>query len=105
MNTDNTQDGAEPSPASAGSQPAAFLVEGHGRYASTAVFLLQEDADAYRTTGATISPLFRQPQPALTDKEREAVGLAAGDYLYHQDPGGRAKFIRETLLGLMERTK
>jgi hypothetical protein len=41
----------------------------------------------------------------LTDEEREAVELAAGDYLYHQDPGGRAQHIRETLLGLLERTK
>lgn len=29
-------------------------------------------------------------QPTLTDAEREAIELAAGDYLYHQDPGGRA---------------
>ncbi len=41
----------------------------------------------------------------LTDEERDAVELAAGDYLYHQDPGGRAQHIRETLLGLLERLK
>jgi hypothetical protein len=41
----------------------------------------------------------------LTDEEREAIALAAGDYLYHQDPGGRAQHIRQTLLGLLERTK
>ena len=41
----------------------------------------------------------------LTDEEREAIELAAGDYLYHQDPGGRAQHIRQTLLGLLERTK
>ena len=67
------KDEAEMSAPMRGSQPVAFLVEGHGRYASTAVFLLQEDADAYRTTGATISPLFRSPQPALTDEERRAI--------------------------------
>lgn len=41
----------------------------------------------------------------LTDEEREAIELAAGDYIYHQDPGGRAQHIRATLLGLLERTK
>lgn len=41
----------------------------------------------------------------LTDEEREAVELAANDYLYHQDAGGRAQHIRATLLGLLERTK
>ena len=41
----------------------------------------------------------------LTDGEREAIKLAASDYLYHQDPGGRAQHIRQTLLGLLERTQ
>lgn len=41
----------------------------------------------------------------LTDEEREAIESAAGDYLYHQDPGGRAQWIRTTLLGLLERLK
>ena len=41
----------------------------------------------------------------LTDEEREAIEAAAGDYLYHQDAGGRAQHIRDTLLGLLERTK
>jgi len=46
------------------------------------------------------------PTPTmLTDEEREAIEVAAGDYLYHQDPGGRAQHIRQTLLGLLERTK
>jgi hypothetical protein len=41
----------------------------------------------------------------LTDEERVAIEVAAGDYLYHQDPGGRAQHIRQTLLGLLERTQ
>jgi hypothetical protein len=41
----------------------------------------------------------------ITDEERTAIEVAAGDYLYHQDPGGRAQHIRQTLLGLLERTK
>jgi hypothetical protein len=45
-----------------------------------------------------------QVDGTLTDEEREAIELAAGDYLYHQDPGGRAQWIRQTLRGLLERT-
>ena len=44
-----------------------------------------------------------QQNLTLTDEEREAVESAAGDYLYHQDAGGRAQWIRTTLLGLLER--
>ena len=40
----------------------------------------------------------------LTDDERMAIWLASDDYLYHQDPGGRAKWIRSSLLGLLDRT-
>ena len=39
----------------------------------------------------------------LTDDERMAIWLASDDYLYHQDPGGRAKWIRQALLGLLAR--
>jgi hypothetical protein len=41
----------------------------------------------------------------FTDEERNAIFAAADDYLYHQDPGGRAQWIRTTLLGLLKRTK
>jgi hypothetical protein len=41
----------------------------------------------------------------LTDAEREAIELSAGDYLYRQDPGGRSQHIRDTLIGVLERTK
>jgi hypothetical protein len=40
----------------------------------------------------------------LTDLERTAIAAAADDYLYHQDPGGRAQHIERTLRGLLERT-
>ena len=40
----------------------------------------------------------------LTDAERGAIAAAADDYLYHQDPGGRAQHIERTLRGLLERT-
>jgi hypothetical protein len=50
-----------------------------------------------------IVKLYRSP--TLTDAEREAIELAASDCLYHQDAGGRAQWIRTTLLGLLERLK
>jgi hypothetical protein len=85
MNTDNTQGGAEPSPASAGSHNTHMATA----RLSAANTWLQEEIKRLR----------------LTDAERTAIEVAAGDYLYHQDPGGRAQHIRQTLLGLLERTK
>jgi hypothetical protein len=54
--------------------------------------------------GSEVFPLYRHPQPTLTDEEKTAIELAAGDCLYHPDPGGRAQWIREQLLGLLART-
>jgi hypothetical protein len=47
---------------------------------------------------AEVVPLYRQPQPTLTDAEREAIRFAA--VLYGQ--GGR-EADAETLRGLLER--
>jgi hypothetical protein len=44
-----------------------------------------------------------EPQPALTADERNAISAAADDYLYHQDPGGRAQWIEKTLRALLQR--
>jgi hypothetical protein len=85
MDNDNTQDGAEPSLASAGSHNTHMATA----RLSAANAWLQEEIKRLR----------------LTDEERTAIEVAAGDYLYHQDPGGRAQHIRQTLLGLLERTK
>jgi hypothetical protein len=77
MNTDNTQDGAEPSPASAGSQPVAWWVTLPGRdfpYLShiedRALFCQKEEP------GSEVVPLYRHPQPMLTDEERAAIQRA-----------------------------
>jgi hypothetical protein len=87
-------------------QPVAWWVKLPGRdfpYLShiedRALFCQKEEP------GSEVFPLYRNPQPALTAEECEAVELAAYDYLYHQDPGGRAQWIREQLLGLLARTK
>jgi hypothetical protein len=70
------------------------------------VYAIEEDAKAIDeavTGNHGIVPLYRQP--ALTAEECEAIELAAYEFLYHQDPGGRAQWIREQLLGLLARTK
>lgn len=105
MNADNTQGGAEPSPASVGSlEPAAWWFK-CDEYES--VTLLKEHADAMAEPyGTTPVPLFRHPQPTLTDDERMAVefalcSLGRDDYLNER----HAEQLRETLDQLMERMK
>jgi hypothetical protein len=58
-------------------------------------------ADAMLRERAVTEPMT---QPTLTDEERVAIDLAAGDSLNHPDPGGRAQWISRTLRGLLERT-
>jgi len=36
----------------------------------------ERKANSWRDAGATVTPLYRHPQPTLTDEEREAVELA-----------------------------
>jgi hypothetical protein len=75
MNTDNTQDGAEPAPVSAGSHGSNGLVAYyvHGSEYDTGcefefVTLLREHAEA---SGGTVATLVQ-----VTDEEREAIALA-----------------------------
>jgi hypothetical protein len=82
MDTGNTQDGAEQSGASAGSrrEPVAWanadddgiyevgLSEAHAHY------VCQRAANGkYSHRNPRIVPLYRSPQPTLTDEEREAI--------------------------------
>ena len=107
MNDDNTKREAEPSPASAGSQPVAYEIHWKGQdgqyLANPYLVFANEQPSQHWTPAPRCVPLYRSP--TLTDEEREAIELAAGDYLYHQDAGGRAQWIRTTLLGLLERLK
>ncbi len=69
MNNDNTQDGAEPSPASAGSHVVAWAVvnpSGGTRFLG----LTNEDAQREATTSERVMPVH---WPTLTDAEREAI--------------------------------
>ena len=87
-------------------EPVAWAVMLAGGERIYDVYAIEEDAKAIDeavTGNHGIVPLYRQP--ALTAEECEAIELAAYDYLYHRDPGGRAQWIREQLLGLLARTK
>jgi hypothetical protein len=72
MDTDNTQDDAEPSPASAGShgEPVAWLIHCGDEWQMVSLFREHADAAADENDGEVV-PLYRSP--ALTDREREAI--------------------------------
>ena len=81
MSNDNTQDEATPSPASAGSRPFAWAADIPGKFgaAPTVLFgytekLVQRIAAA---GGDLVQPfpLYRQPQPTLTDEAKEIQRL------------------------------
>jgi hypothetical protein len=87
-------------------EPVAWAVMLAGGERIYDVYAIEEDAKAIDeavTGNHGIVPLYRQP--AITAEECEAIELAAYDHLYHPDPGGRAQWIREQLLGLLARTK
>jgi len=72
MSDDNTQDGAEPSPASAGSQPVAWaiMVRGGGPLAVVSIHIDRRHPTLLRAAGdpaLEIIPLYRQPTLAETD--------------------------------------
>jgi hypothetical protein len=86
-------------------EPVAWAVMLADNHRIWGVYALEEEANAINDVvagGHGVVPLYRQP--ALTAEECEAIELAAYDYLYHQDWGGRAQWIREQLLGLLART-
>jgi hypothetical protein len=74
MNTDNTQDGAEPSLASAGSQPVAWIAVFDGHDAD-GEFVWPDRGRAMEWAsvrqGVTIAPLYLSL--TLTDEERESL--------------------------------
>jgi hypothetical protein len=79
MNDDNTQYAAEPSLASAGSQPVAWAVIPGTVLAGRAwrVTLDREEAEQLSCGAMLVVPLYEQPQPTLTDAEREAIEWAS----------------------------
>ncbi len=105
------QDSAAMSPASAGSQPVAFAVMQPDSYS---VFASRALAEKMRLmcAGGDIVPLYRQPQPTLTDEEREAVEGMVSDYQEiaefneercHPHYAKKARRRAAMLIGLLER--
>jgi hypothetical protein len=67
------------------------------------VSLLRETAEAHNVyVDAEIVPLYRSPQPALTETEREAVEFFAG---FHTEGYGMIEAHAATLRKLLERLK
>ena len=113
MNNDNTQDAAEPSLASAGSQPVAWsvgnpaLVSSRTRAVSVHPQRKWAEASA-RHNGRSeddILPLYLMPPPALTAAERaairEALEGAEQDARLFGDKAAAADAV--ALRGLLER--
>ena len=99
MSNDNTQGGAEPSPASAGSHgsPVVWALMQPDSYA---VFASRTIAEKMQETcgGGDIIPLYRQPQPVLTDEERDVLDRLAHDASYR-----RMEWTERVVRGLLAR--
>jgi hypothetical protein len=99
----------EMSAASRGSHAAAWAVEHGGDIVYVAI--RAHDAQEWAAGGPVdVVPLYRQPQPTLTDEEREAVaaGLGALERLYEDSPPISKPIYEQhapKLRALLERTK
>ena len=95
------QDSAAMPPASAGSQPVAWAAVFDGEVDAEFVWPFMADANAWAAArpGVEIVPLYRQPQPTLTDEEREAIRWVVGEALSVDGVS-----IQPTLRSLLART-
>jgi hypothetical protein len=102
----------EMSAASRGSQPVAWAVIPSTVLAGRAwrVTLDKEEAERLSCGAMLVVPLYEQPQPTLTDAEREAVERAAGAMAKAAESRGEIQAAwylvddAATLRGLLERT-
>jgi len=107
------QDAAEPSGASAGSQPVAWMVAlGGDGFIIDGIFLRKTQADeacAWRnehtTYGARIVPLYCHAQPTLTDEERKAIAWAIDKTAQGYDDAEGGPMKREAMRDLLRRAK
>jgi uracil-DNA glycosylase len=91
------------SSASLGSHAAAWAVEHGGDIVY--VSIRAHDAQEWAGGGPVdVVPLYRHPQPTLTDAEREAIETAMNAYGEHNDDP-ECETIEAALWGLLERTK
>jgi hypothetical protein len=108
MSDDNTQDGAEPSPASVGSHSEPVGWQATDEFGRPAGFLSWKDDETRWPKNESV-PLYLQPKPALTDEEREALNRGI-DALYGVEDVSDGACRRDdaaarTLLALLERLK
>jgi hypothetical protein len=104
MTTPN--DTNEPSLASAGSQPVAWEIRrSDGALEAITPCVRMSEQILRCIGGGTILPLYRHPQPTLTDEEREAIEKAIGRELDAEWYGGKEPDRVVALRGLLERTK
>jgi hypothetical protein len=101
-------DDTERSVASAGSQPVAWSVDWDGEIDCDFVYRDRESAmdviaDNDETSGVVV-PLYRQPQPTLTDEERTFLRMVRDTYAM-QDDDEVCGMIAASISGLLERTK
>jgi hypothetical protein len=103
MDTDNTRDDAEPVAWANEDDDGTYevgLSEAHAHY------VLERAANGkYSHRSPRIVPLYREPQPTLTDAEREAIEKAIGRELDAEWYGGKEPDRVVALRGLLERTK
>ena len=99
MNTDNTQDGAEPSPASAGSHGEPVGWQATDEFGRPSGFLSWRCGETRWPKSQTV-PVHLQPQPTLTDEEREVLLAIEADACYRA-MGRTERVVR----GLLDRTK
>ena len=94
---------AEPSLASAGSrgEPFAWAAEcAPGAWSFTHMRHV-----ASRWPQSETIPLYRQPQPTLTNEEREAIAWAINKTAQSYDDAEGGPIKREAMRGLLQRTK
>jgi len=108
MDTDNTQEPATPSPASAGSHgDAVGWILFHGdRMAFDVVFDDRDEAEKYSRAyerKPDIVPVYRSP--TLTDEEREAIERSAAAWEADAKMGLSDGGVARTLRGLLHRLK
>jgi len=100
MNDEN-----EPSGADGGSRPVAYEIHWKGQdgqYLANPylVFANEQPSEHWRPSPRCV-PLYRHPQPSLTDEEREAVSYFSEWCI---GPSERLKRYGDTLRSLLERT-
>ncbi|NCA17553.1 MAG: hypothetical protein EBS90_11005 [Betaproteobacteria bacterium] len=106
----NTNETDEPSPASAGSQPVAYEIHWKGqdgKYLAKPylVFANEQPLKCWNPSPRCV-PLYRQPQPTLTDEEREAIEEAMRQVVESDCIATpHALEVIDTLRGLLERTQ